>query len=64
MNSVTDATAQKRGAIEAAGLKALNIAREAFDDTGFDVSVPGTAEVGEFYASVDGVDIAVKIEIL
>ncbi len=64
MSSITDAAVQKRGAIEAKGLKALNIAREAFDDAGFDVSTPGTAEAGEFYASVDGVDIAVKIEIL
>jgi len=64
MSAIADASAQKRDSIEAAGLRALNIAREAFDDAGFDVSTPGAAEAGEFYASIDGVDIAVKIEIL
>lgn len=52
MVSRTDSTA----------LKALNIAREAFDDAGHSVSPPGQAEPGEFYVEIDGVNLAVRIE--
>lgn len=51
-------------AAQRAGLKALNIAREAFDDAGHLVSAPGQADPGEFYVAIDGVDVAVKIEVL
>jgi hypothetical protein len=50
--------------IQAAGLKALNIAREAFDDDGHSVSTPGESEPGEFYVQIDGVDLAIKAEVL
>jgi len=48
--------------VDAAGLKALNIARAAFDDAGLQVSAPGDSETTEFYTNVDGVDLAVRIE--
>jgi hypothetical protein len=48
----------------AAGLKALNIARQAFVDDGHSVSAPGQSEAREFYVELDGVDISVTIEVL
>jgi len=50
--------------MQAAGLKAVNIAREAFDDAGYTVSAPGNSDPGEFYVEFDNVNIAVKVEIL
>lgn len=51
-----------RDQVDAAALKALNIAREAFDDHDDQTSAPGEAEPGEFYVVVDGVELAVKVE--
>lgn len=48
--------------VDAAGFKALNIARAAFDDAGLQISAPGDSETGEFYTNVDGVDLAVRVE--
>lgn len=48
----------------ATALKALNLAREAFDDAGHAVSIPGEGEPGEFYVEIDGLNVAVKIELI
>jgi hypothetical protein len=46
------------------GMKVLNLARAALDDAGHTVSAPGESEPGEFYVEIDGVDVAVKVEVL
>ena len=48
----------------AIGLKALHLARDAFDDAGHTVSAPGEAEPGEFYVQFNGVNIAVTITLI
>jgi hypothetical protein len=49
---------------QSTGLKVLNITRAALDDAGHTVSAPGDSDPGEFYVEIDGVDVAVKIEVL
>lgn len=61
-DSALSAAAQHHSDVKASGLKALNIAREAFDDAGYTVSAPGDSEAGEFYLSLDGIDFAVRVE--
>jgi hypothetical protein len=51
-----------RDQVDAAALKALNTARDAFDDVDAQVRAPGDSEPGEFYVVMDGVELAVKIE--
>lgn len=49
----------------ALALRILNVAREAVqDELDANVSVPGEAEPGEFYIELDGIDFAVKVEVL
>lgn len=48
--------------VNAAALKVLNIAREALSDLSHEVSAPGESSAGEFYVTLDGIELAIRVE--